>query len=130
MSHISPAEQAAIVKVLRAWRQRPITWELLKAQLEGRLALNGQCSWSRQSLSAKPAIAKAFKAAKGRLSRQKAGHASGPLYPGDEVQIELSTLRTELAETVRRYEDLLLRHRALLSAVALLPGGANLMIEP
>lgn len=130
MNHISPSQQASIVKILKDWRRRPVTWKLLKIHLEGSLQFDGHPVWSRQSLSSKAAIAKAFDNAKKRLARRNEGQATGPFDPDDETQAKLSSLRTELDEAVRRYEDLLLRHRALLSAVALLPGGANLMIEP
>lgn len=50
--------------------------------------------------------------------------------PEDEVHIELSKTRLELAAAVKRYEDLLLHHRQFLARVALIPGGTSLMIEP
>ena len=128
--HISPSQEASVVNILKAWRQRPVTWALLQVQLESRLDLNGEPAWSRQSLSSKVAIAKAFENAKKRVARRNASQATGAFDLEDETQLELSTLQRKLDEAVQRYEDLLLRHHALLSAAALLPGGANLMIEP
>lgn len=115
-----------IVNILHGWKSRHLNWNILRQQISTEL-LDGEPSWSRQSLQANEAIRIAWSNTKLRRSttRKKTASSSSldPNYILEKIQAELQDLKTQ-------YDNLALRHRQVVFNASLLPGGMRLLIDP
>lgn len=125
MRKLTSGDKAAIVKILRAWKGRRLTWKALEREISNSL-WNGEASWTSEALRGHDAILAAWRAGKARLRRR------GPRSPvsEDSLQAGVERLETELQELQIKYDNLALRHRQLLYNAALLPGGMKLLSDP
>lgn len=120
---ISPADLKRIVEIVRHWPQLPITWDLIQAKLATDFKLvpdetgskrNGLQPWSRQALSARPAIKKAYQDRKVELEAEQERVERRPTRNRDPevvmmrreveaLRIEVKELKAELAVYEERY---------------------------
>lgn len=124
MRKIRESERQAIVKLLEAWNRPPLTWNRVKLQIS-KSVLDGETSWSRQSLQGDESIKAAWDAAKDRCD------GTGQVADGgSEGATKLRDLEGKLAALQLKYDALLLRHRKLAYNASLLPGGTRLLLDP
>jgi len=126
MRKMSADDTTAVVRILRAWRQRRLTWERLRTQVSVEI-LDGAETWSRQSLQAHESIRIAWAAAKRRLTNKD---RSTPTGSEDASLAALEKLQGEYQELQTKYDRLALRHRQLAYNASMLPGGTRLLIDP
>ena len=126
MRKMSTHDVRAVVSILRAWRQRRLTWEGLRTQLSVEV-LDGAESWTRQSLWAHEPVRIAWAAAKTRLAGRV---RTAPAGSEDAILSALEKLQGEYQELQVKYDRLALRHRQLAYNASMLPGGARLLIDP
>lgn len=124
MKKMREAETKAIVRLLETWNRPTLTWNLLKLQISESI-LNGEPSWSRQSLQADDLIKAAWDDAKVRCAERDEAAVAGSVGPE-----KLRDLQSRLAALQSRYDALLLRHRQLAYNASLLPGGTRLLLDP
>ncbi len=126
MRKMTQKDIAGIVDLLRKWKRPPLRWERLQEQISTKL-LDGETSWSRQSLQASESINTAWQAAKQRLS------ANGTRTHDAANENETSAteqLQAALSELQTKYDNLALRHRQLIYNASMLPGGTRLLLDP
>jgi hypothetical protein len=121
---ISKGDSRSIVKMLRSWTRRRVTWKLLQSEISTAL-LDGEEAWSRQALKANDEINGAWLKLKDRLPSGRRSHSN----IGDIEDTELTRLRIEFSELQLKYDRLLLRHRMLMNNASLLPGGTQLLSD-
>ena len=125
MKKMTAAQVKLVVMMLRTWRRRPITWNLVRERISTEI-FKGATPWTRQSLQANDRIKKAWDEAKARLSAE----AATTISEGVAGPSQFEELQAELDDLQDRYDALLIRHRQLAYNASFLPGGANLLIDP
>lgn len=127
MRHISAADQAIIVAIIRNWEGRRLTWEAIRIAVAAKCTPRGE-PWTRQALSSNEAISAAYRTGIQRLSASRG--SDGKPKEVDSSTKKIQTLEADLQELRDRYERLVNRHRQLLFNASLLPGGVQLLAEP
>ena len=121
---ISESDSRYIVKMLRSWKRRRVTWNLVRSEISSAL-LDGEEAWSRQALQANEDIDAAWLELKKRLPSGRRTHSNT-----DDIEgTELMQLQIEFAELQLKYDRLLIRHRVVLNNASLLPGGTQLLSD-
>lgn len=114
----------AIVDILNSWKRPPLRWTEVQS-LISTTVLDGQESWSRQSLQDNEEINIAWLNARARLS---GGHRRAA--PAEVEPSSYEKLVADYAALEAKYQNLALRHRQLLYNASMLPGGTRLLLDP
>lgn len=125
MRKMTPSDVSCIVRLVRNWKGRSITWEGLRAKIGESLVLEGPV-WSRQALQANEDIRVAWRI---RRESVKSGHLRSNAS-GVDVSDLLESALAANRELQIKYDNLALRHRQLIYNAVLLPGGAHLLVDP
>ena len=125
MRKMTTKDVACITDLLRKWKRPPLRWERLQEEISAKL-LDGDTSWSRQSLQANESIKTAWQTAKQRLSANEIRTRNA----NENETSAITQLEVALSELQTKYDNLALRHRQLIYNASMLPGGTRLLLDP
>lgn len=125
MRKMTSSDVSHIVKLIRNWKGKELTWEAIRSSIGSSLGIGDQV-WSRQALQANEAIKFAWLAKK--ESRRVGG--VGKFRPDRDMDDLLESTLAANRELQMKYDNLAYRHRQLLYNVSLLAGGAHLLVDP
>lgn len=125
MRKMTRADVSHIVKLIRTWKGRALTWDAVRLSIGSSLELGDQV-WSRQALQANEDIQLAWLAKK--ESRKNSPREK--LRSDSEIHELLESTLAAHRELQMKYDNLAYRHRQLLYNASLLQGGAHLLVDP
>lgn len=125
MKKMANCDVSRVVKLIRNWKGRTLTWEAIRAEI-GQSQAVPEHVWSRQALQANEDIRTAWLVKKESIKNERARIPPSRSEAENLLQSALAANR----ELQMKYDNLAFRHRQLIYNAVLLPGGAHLLVDP